>query len=199
MELDDLKQSWKAQKTDTAKNTNIMELIQHKSNGPVAALKRGFKRQIILMLLMPGLIFIANSMNAEGLLRSILFWSYVGFCILAVVFFYFDYRITNRMESMEGDVKANLQKQILLLEKRLRWKIIGLPIITLFFILLLEVLPSIQYYRMLNTWHNLSPFFRFGAYGLLLLFQYVVSRRINERKFGAHLRHLKELVREMRD
>ena len=199
MELDDLKQSWKDQKTDTAKNTNIMELILHKSTGPVAALKRGFKRQILLMLLMPGLIFIANSMNAEGLLRSILFWSYVGFCILAVVFFYFDYRIITRMESMEGDVKANLQKQILLLEKRLRWKIIGLPIITLFFILLLEVLPSIQYYRMLTTWHNLSPFSRFGAYGLLLLFQYVVSRRINERKFGAHLRHLKELVREMRD
>ena len=123
----------------------------------------------------------------------------MGFCILAVVFFYFDYRIATRMESMEGAVKANLDKQTLLLEKRLRWKIIGLPIITLFFILLLEVLPYVQHYRMLNTWHNLSPFIRFGAYGLLLLLQYFSSRSINERKFGAHLRRLKELVKEMRD
>ena len=197
MELDDLKQSWKKQTIQTTKNTNIMELIHHKSYGPVAALKKGFRKQMIIMLLMPGFIFITNSANAEGLLRSILFWSYVGFCILAVVFFYFDYRIATRMESMEGAVKANLEKQTLLLEKRLRWKIIGLPIITLFFILLLEVLPYVQHYRMLNTWHNLSPFIRFGAYGILLLLQYFASRSINERKFGAHLRHLKELVREM--
>ena len=197
MELDDLKQSWNKQPIETTKNTNIMELIHHKSYGPVAALKKGFRKQMIIMLLMPGFIFITNSANAEGLLRSILFWSYVGFCILAVVFFYFDYRIATRMESMEGAVKANLDKQTLLLEKRLRWKIIGLPIITLFFILLLEVLPYVQHYRMLNTWHNLSPFIRFGAYGLLLLLQYFASRSINERKFGAHLRHLKELVREM--
>jgi len=199
MELDDLKRSWKEQPVETTKNTNIMELIQHKSRGPVAALKRGFRKQMLIMLLMPGFIFITNSMNAEGLLRSILFWSYVVFCLFAVLYFYFDYRIATRMESMEGAVKANLEKQTFLLEKRLRWKMIGLPIITLFFILLLEVLPYVQHYRMLNTWHNLSPLIRFGAYGLLLLLQYVASRSINERKFGAHLRHLKELVKEMRD
>ena len=176
-----------------------MELIHHKSTGPVAALKRGFRKQMIIMLLMPGFIFITNSANAEGLLKSILFWSYVVFCLFAVVYFYFDYRIASRMENMEGAVKANLEKQTVLLEKRLRWKIVSLPIITLFFILLLEVLPYVQHYRMLNTWHSLSPFIRFGAYGLLLLLQYFASRRVNERKFGAHLRHLKELVREMRD
>ncbi|HZH63608.1 MAG TPA: hypothetical protein VEY10_01865 [Flavisolibacter sp.] len=199
MELDDLKKSWNSQPIQTNKNTNIMELIQHKSGGPVAALKRGFKAQMRIMLLMPLFIFIANSMNAEGLLKSILFWSYVVFCVLVVAFFYFDYRIATRMEVMEGAVKANLEKQTLLLEKRLRWKMIGLPIAMLFFILLVEVLPYVQHYKMLNTWHNLSPFIRFGAYAFLLLFQYVVSRRINERRFGAHLRHLKELVKEMQD
>ena len=197
MELDELKQSWKAQKIVTNKNTDIMEMIHHKSYGPVAALKGNFRKQMILLLLMPGFIFITNSANAEGLLRSILFWSYVGFCLLAVVYFYFDYRIASRMEVMEGNVKANLEKQTLLLEKRLRWKLVGLPIITVFFIALLEVLPYVQHYKMLNTWHNLSPFIRFGAYALLLLMQYFISRRVNERKFGAHLRHLKELVREM--
>jgi hypothetical protein len=199
MELDDLKKSWNEQRIQTNKNINIMELIQHKSYGPVAALKRGFKKQMRIMILMPLFIFITNSMNAEGLLKSILFWSYVVFCLLAVVFFYFNYRIAARMETMEGDVKANLERQTLLLEKRLRWKLIALPIATLFFVLLIEVLPYVQHYRMLNKWHNLSPFIRFGAYALMLLFQYVVSRRVSEIRSGVHLRRLKELVKEMQD
>jgi len=199
MELDDLKKSWNEQPIKTTKNINIMELIQHKSYGPVAALKRGFKKQMRIMILMPLFIFVTNSMNAEGLLKSILFWSYVAFCIGAVVFFYFNYRIASRMEEMEGNVKANLEQQTLLLEKRLRWKIIGLPIVTLFFALLVEVLPYVQHYSMLTKWHNLSPFIRFGAYAAILLLQYLISRRVSERRFGAHLLRLKELVNEMKD
>src|SRR5829696_1299549 len=199
MELDDLKRSWNSQPIQSTKYINIMELIQHKSYGPVAALKRGFKRQMRIMALMPLFIFATNSMNAEGLLKSILFWAYVVFSIAAVVFFYFNYRIASRMEAMEGNVKANLEKQTLLLEKRLRWKMIGLPIATLFFVLLVEVLPFIQHYSMLTKWHNLSPFIRFGAYALILLMQYTISRRISERRFGEHLGRLKELVQEMKD
>jgi hypothetical protein len=199
MELDDLKKSWNSQPNETSKNINIMELIGHKSYGPVAALKRGFRRQMRIMILMPLFIFIINSRNGEGPVKSILFWAYVGFCIAAVVFFYINYRIASRMEVMEGAVKANLEKQTLLLEQRLRWKTIGLPIATLFFALLVEVLPYVQHYKMLNTWHNLSPFIRFGAYAFVLLFQYIVSRLVSERRFGAHLRHLKNLVKEMRD
>jgi len=41
MELDDLKQAWKQQKPiTTSKNTDIMDLIQHKTYGPVSALKK---------------------------------------------------------------------------------------------------------------------------------------------------------------
>jgi hypothetical protein len=45
MELDDLKHQWKqADKTQKPINQNIMELIQHRSRGPVAALKRSFRK-----------------------------------------------------------------------------------------------------------------------------------------------------------
>jgi hypothetical protein len=198
MELDDLKQSWNKQIIET-KNTNIMELIHHKSYGPVAALKRNFRKQMVLMLLMPIFIFTTNSTSAEGLAKSILFWSYVVFCLAYVVFFYFNYRIAAGMEAMEGNVKANIEKQTFLLEKRLRWKMVGVRIALLFFIVLVEVLPYFQDYRMLNKWHSLSPFIRFGAYGLFLLLQYVAGRRVSERRFGTHLTRLKELVKEMQD
>ena len=59
MELDDLKQPWKeADKNQKKQNKNIMELIQQKSYGPVAALKRSYRKQIIVMLLMPLLLLI---------------------------------------------------------------------------------------------------------------------------------------------
>jgi len=199
MELDDLKKSWKEQPIETNKNTNIMDLIQHKSYGPIAALKRGFRKQMLLMLLMPVFIFLTNSMNAAGLLKSVLFWSYVIFCLVFVIFFYVSYRVTARMETMEGNVKANIQKQILLLETRLRWKIAALRIAILFFIALLEVLPYFQHYRTLEGWHSLSPFIRFGTYALFLVLQYFASRSLTERRFGTHLKYLKELVREMQD
>lgn len=46
MELDDLKQTWKqAEKMYKPKNQTILELIQNKSNGPIAALKKGLENK----------------------------------------------------------------------------------------------------------------------------------------------------------
>jgi hypothetical protein len=101
------------------------------------------------------------------------------------------------MEGMDGMVKSNLEQQIFLLETRLKQNIIGIRIALLFFIVLTEILPYFQNFRMLNTWHSLSPFIRFGAYTALLLFQYFVSRSVSQRKFGNHIAHLKELVNQM--
>ena len=54
MELDDLKQQWKqADKLQIPKNKNIMDIIQHKSHGPFAELKKSFKRQMIAMTVVP--------------------------------------------------------------------------------------------------------------------------------------------------
>jgi hypothetical protein len=50
---------------------------------------------------------------------------------------------------------------------------------------------------MLDKWHSLSPFVRIGAYGGLLLLQYVLNKQLKERKIGRHLAYLKELVDQM--
>jgi hypothetical protein len=101
------------------------------------------------------------------------------------------------MEEIDGMVKTNLEQQILLLETRLRQNLIGIRVALLLFIVLLEVLPYIQNFRMLNTWHSLSPFMRLGSYAALFLFQYFVSRRVSRQKFGRHIDRLKELVQQM--
>jgi hypothetical protein len=197
MELDELKKMWNQTPIQNKPIINIMELIQHKSYGPLASLKRTYRKQIRVMAVLPLLLMLINLNDIDKVLTSILFWSYVVFCIAIVLFARYNYRIVKSMQTMDTVVKVNLEQQIALLEKRANMEIWGLRAVLLFFVLLLEIVPYLQHYRMLDKWHSLSPFIRFAAYNGLLLLQYVLNKRLKERKVGRHLRYLKELVGQM--
>lgn len=197
MELDDLKQTWQQTEAGKTKQTSIMELIHHKSYGPLAALKRSFLKQMRIMIIIPVMLLLVNVKDWETTLSSVLFWSYVAFCLAVVVYNYFNYRLVGKMEGMDGRVSNTLNDYIALLETRLQRNVTGVRLSLLYFILLLEVLPSFQHNPMLDKWHALSPLVRWGAYAGFLLLQYVVSRRLFRRKFGDHLLHLKDLAKEL--
>jgi len=198
MELDDLKQTWKQNDTiGKIKNTDIMELIQHKSYGPVAALKKAFNKQMRLMAILPLLVFVTNLDNVQKVFTNIMFWSYIVFCAGVVVYSWFNYRLVRKMEGMDKMVKPNLEEQIDILETRVRWQTIGIRIVAIYFIILMEVLPYIQHIRMLDKWHSLSPLIRFSIYAAFLALQYFTSRKVLYQKFGSHLAYLKSLIMEM--
>ena len=197
MELDDLKQTWQQSQLTTTSNTDIMELIQHKTYGPVASLKKAFRKQIVLMILIPAIIIFNNSGNLNGLLNSIMLWCYLAFCIGVIVFSYYNYRIVRKMESMDNLVKVNPEQQVNLLETRMKWKKAGLMIALIFFILLTEIVPYFQHYRMLDKWHALHPTVRYLIYAGLFALQYFANTWVNERRYGRHLKYLKELTAEM--
>src|SRR5690349_20738415 len=148
------------------------------------------------MLIVPFLFIAVNANDIMKPLTSVLYWSYVAFCIGMIVFSLSNYLIADKMQRMDGLLKENLQQQISLLETRMKRKIIGLRLMMLFFIVLVEVLPYFQHYRMLDKWHSLSPFVRFGAYAGLLLLQYFINPLVMNRKFGRHLDSLKQLVND---
>jgi len=197
MELDDLKQSWKETPIPKPVNKNIMEMIQHKSYGPVAALKRGYRKQMVVMALMPFILLLTNASDISKPLTSVLYWTYVVFAIGVILFAYYNYRIAEKMQDMNDMVKSNLEQQVSLLQTRLRWKIIGLRIALVFFIVMIEVLPYFQHYRMLDKWHSLPILVRYAVYLGFILFQYIMSPIILQRKFGRHLTYLQSLVKEM--
>lgn len=198
MELDELKNEWKqTDKTQKPKNQNIMELIQNKSNGPIAELKRSFKNQIIGMTVLPIAYIAANLEHIDKTFVSALFWFFIMFCVSVIIFARLNYAIVEKMEGMDGKVKLNLEQQIVILETRIRQKLIGIHTAFLLFIGLLEVLPYFQNFQMLNKWHSLSPFIRFGAYSALFLYQYFVTRMGSRRGSEQHLANLKELVKQM--
>jgi hypothetical protein len=96
MELDDLKKTWQENTIQKPQNKNIMEMIMHKSYGPLAALRRSYLKQILVMALMPFLLLLTNADNIQAPLTSILFWSYVALCIGR--YFVFVLRLPDRGE-----------------------------------------------------------------------------------------------------
>ena len=197
MELDDLKQTWQQSQSIKPSNTNIMELIQQKSYGPLAALKKAFRKHILLMIVLPAYVIITNTDDLNHALKSVMLWAYIAFFLGVIVFTYYNYRMVSKMESMDHLVKANLEQQVDLLQTRMKWKRTGLMIALLFFILLAEVVPYFQHYRMSDKWLSVAPAIRFLSYAAFLIFIFFINTWVNERRYGRHLRYLKELADEM--
>jgi hypothetical protein len=198
MELDEFKEQWKKKDSaPTIENKNIMEMIRQNSNGPVAALKQSYRRQIGVMLVLPIVLILTNIPQIESALTSVLFWVYTLFCVSVAIFARMNYRIVETLEERDGMVKSHLEKTIETLETRMRQNVKGVKITLLLFVVLTEVLPYFQHFRMLDAWHALSPFIRFGTYALLILLQHFSVRRMSYLKFGKHIERLKKLVGQM--
>jgi hypothetical protein len=197
MELDDLKNIWKQSTISENKKTDLMEIIHQKSYGPVAHLKRAFRRQILVMSTIPFLLVLTNLNDLDKVVTSIMFWCYVTFCLGMILFARYNYSIAKDMENMDRDLRSNLQEKIHLLEKRAKLEILVIRVVLLFFIGLTEVIPHFQHYRMLDKWHSFPWIIRFSAYAVLLLLQFFNNRKRKERNVSCHLRYLKNLLNEM--
>jgi hypothetical protein len=197
MELDDLKKAWKQENSKQTKTPDIMELIHQKSKGPIASLKNSFRKQMMFVTGMMSIVIATQAGNLDSISSNLLFWTFIGFCLAMIITFYINYRQTGKMASMDDKVKNNLIQYVDMMEQRLKWQNIGARIVILILIFLLEIIPHYQHVRMLDTWHSLSPLIRFSSYAAYLFFQYFISRSVTQRKFGKHLDHLKNLLREV--
>ena len=194
MELDDLKKAWQQEKKQSIQTPDIMQLIHQKSRGPIASLKKSFRKQMTVVAVLMTTVMIANGRQVESVPGQVLLYTYIAFCFAVILGFYQNYRLTQRMERMDQNVKENLEDYVDQLQKRLKWQYLGARLVVLVFILLLEILPLYFHARMLDRWHSVSPLIRFSAYAVYMLLVFFISRRVKERKFGQHLRHLKEVL-----
>jgi hypothetical protein len=160
-------------------------------------MKRNFKKDILFMSLLPFILILTNITDLHAVFTSVMFWSYVAFCIAVITFTLGSYRIADSM-GMSGMVRTNLEQQVALLERRFKWHMMGLRVVMLYFIVLTEILPYFQHYRMLNAWHSLPVVVRYGAYAALLVTQYFASRRVCEHKYGQHIAYLKDMLADMK-
>ena len=80
MELDELKKHWKqADKIPSTDKHRVMDMIQNKSYGPVAELRRSYRKLMTVMIIIPVAIFLTNLPSLDAMIGSIIFWVYIAF------------------------------------------------------------------------------------------------------------------------
>ena len=197
MELDDLKQPWlESAKNIKPLNTNVMEIIQNKSYGPAAQLKRNFRKMIIIIPIVVTMLII-NLSKKHDIFSDVLFWFYIIFISSMMLFFYYNYRLINKMQCMDCLVKSNLEKQVKTLENGFKWRLVIIRGAFIIFIVLLEVLMYYQQEPALAKWYAQPATIRMSAYAILITAWYFITKLIFRTRYGKHIQNLKNLVQQM--
>jgi hypothetical protein len=198
MELDDLKKNWKEHIPQKITNTDIMELIHHKSYGPIESLKKRYRKEMINLIAVPVLILLPHFLenkDAPKMLSSVMYWAFVALCIAWASYAFYNYRIVTRMEGRAAMVKENLEQQINLLERRMKNMTMASHWLLWMFIASVELIPYFP--NMPKGLHAVHPIIRFGIYGLMFIYQHFIYKRLLETRYGQHIKYLKDLVKEM--
>ena len=197
MELDDLKQPWlESAKNIKPFNKSVMEIIQNKSYGPAAQLKRNFRKMIIIIPIVVSML-IVNLSKKHDIFSDVLFWFYIIFISSMMLFFYYNYRLINKMQCMDCLVKSNLEKQVKTLENGFKWRLVIIRGAFIIFIVLLEVLMYYQQEPALAKWYAQPVILRMSTYAILITAWYFITKLIFRTKYGKHIQHLKNLVQQM--
>ena len=197
MELDYLKKPWQ-QATEKSRpaDTNIMELIQNKSYGPVATLKNRFKKQMIIIPLLFSFVLVQLSWH-HNIYYNISFWLFLIAGIAMSGYFLYSYLLISKLQHMEHPVKANLEKQVNLLEKGYKWRLMGVRTLFVVYIILLEMLMYYKQEPSLVKWYAQPLAIRLLCYAALAIAFFFITRIVVNYKYGKHIRYLKELVQQM--
>ena len=195
MELDELKEKWRQAGThETPSRNSFKTIFRRRDQGPVAALKRNFRRQIIILSIV-FFLFVHEFQNRE-LLNNVFFLWYAVCALLLCAFFFVNLQLVKRLETAGETLTAHVKSEIVLLEKRMKWQRVFTFVAIASLIVLLEVLPFFSDERMLNKWHSLAPVIRVSAYAALLLFRYFAGKLIAHRRYGRHVERLKKIMDE---
>lgn len=208
MELDSLKEAWGKQETTDliTKNTDIMELVQHKSYGPIATIKRKLTWQLVPIPIFLGVILLQIIIKPALLDKfKVLFseqplfmWGASAAMILLVAQFGFSYILLQKVQKTDLSIKGAVEKNLTLFEKSLKaQRVVGIIILTIF-ILLIEFgnkLPGKEF----DLLFSLNSEVRTLLYVAVLVFYFYFSKIMFQRQFGQHINFLKETLSKLND
>jgi hypothetical protein len=172
-----------------------MEMIHHESLGPVAILKKKFRKQLIflpILICITALLFLTDLNNAE----KVWFLISIVACLAQLFDVYVNYKLTSGLERMDRPVKTNLERYISRIEKSLKWQHkAGMGLLVLMY-LFIEVAMRFHNGELLDDWRAIDPFIRLGAYALSFVALHFSSRFVRRRDFDQHIGRLKKLLTE---
>lgn len=140
---------------------------------------------------------IINLSPQHDIFSDALFWFYLIFCLLMTLYFYYNYRLINKMQCMDCLVKSNLEKQTEILENGLKWRLVFTRAAFIIFLVLLEVLMYYHQEPSLEKWYSQPLIIRIPVYAVLITAVYFMTKFVFRHKYGKYIQNLKKLVQQM--
>ena len=215
MELESLKYIWRSLETPPAQTPSrqgLAALLEKRSRGPVARMRRNLIGEGILMFLTYTPAILCYLLAFDGRLSAI---SWL-FALLAAAFFgyyYRKYRLLKEMQCVTCQVKSNLARQVKTLKKYVRFYLLaGTAMIPVSFSLSYAIIrwkmPSVFTYPSSPAGQGLYlrlhpiPWWGNPLFWLILMVPltigiYYANAWYINRLYGRHIKKLQELLQEM--
>lgn len=195
MELDDFKQDWRksAEQIQTP-NYNLNNLLASQSGGPLSALKKKYKNQVILLPIAAA--FLGVVMVQKPILQQSAFiWFIIPVMLLLALMYYRDYRLILDIEQTNvNSLKSSLQENITLLNRNAKQQLHFTRIILVVFIIILEATMYYQHTADFSFWQGTLLPIRIAFYALMLFIQPYITKYFFNLSFGRYIKHLQELL-----
>jgi hypothetical protein len=206
MELESLKYIWHSLETPPAQTPgrqDLAVLLEKRSRGPVARMRRNLIGEAILMFVTYTPAVLCYLLAFDGRLSAI---SWL-FALLAAVFFgyyYRKYRLLKEMECVTCQVKSNLARQVKTLKKYVSFYLLaGTAMIPVSYLLSYAIIRwkmtvgQSLYLRLhpIPWWGN--PLFWLILMVPLTIGIYYANAWYINRLYGRHIKKLQELLQEM--
>ena len=207
MELDDLKNIWNDKDIEATGTDKISTMIGKQSQNPISKMKRNLRMELLILVFSLGIVaayyFIAFKRE-----YSIIGWVYALLLVLFCYYFFRKNKLLNEMQCSSCQVKSNLELQLRMLERYVRFYLIsGTAVLPLLFIFLGIVLyykkptlisETILYPSVTNpVWKFLLAWFILLSVSTTIM--WVLNRGYVNKLYGRHINKLKHLLAQINE
>ena len=207
MELDDMKNIWNDKDIEATGADKISIMIGKQSQNPISKMKRNLRMELLILIFSLGIVaayyFIAFKRE-----YSIIGWVYALLLVLFCYYFFRKNKLLNEMQCSSCQVKSNLELQLRMLERYVRFYLIsGTAVLPLLFIFLGIVLyykkptlisETILYPSVTNpVWKFLLAWFILLSVSTTIM--WVLNRGYVNKLYGRHINKLKHLLAQINE
>lgn len=206
MELDQLKEMWgtvEEKQTQTSEQ-ELQLMLQKKSKSPIAKMKRNLTVEMWVLIVLYSWIIYDYVRQFKGLILAIpLLLFVVG--LLYIVYFIRKRTLLKQMECVTCEVKSNLQQQVTILEKYIRFYMLsGTILFPLTVIFISSVMffssPEIQQVRVKEPLPFAYFFLAITIISVLITVPiYFLNKWYLRKLYGQHAEKLKQIINEMNE
>lgn len=199
MELDNLKEVWQADAGNTLPGIkeDILLMLQKKSRSPITKIKRNLRGEMMVVVVLYSASIIYYIISNKGR-----YWELALMLFLMGMLFMFYYyrknKLLQEMECVTCEVKSNLERQVSMLGKYIRFYFVAGTLLTpiAYFTAGLIVLYKSPGFSIAGT-QFLSWFIGIGI--VLSILVYFLNIWYVNKLYGRHLNKLKELLQQMEE